>query len=220
MNNNMNDNYETIIQLILKQKQEEQEEQSNGSNNTTNTTNHSVQEESIDDPEYKKLLEQEKIREQNPVYLAEKERVLMKKMVEDDSPFNHPCQNPSNTVTLLSNNKCHEIDIELDKSNSTALLNIINIDSSKRESFINLLYSVTTFLNTESIKKIYQNVMLSDWDMRLKKIEKNRFVKKVKSNIDRSVCYEFVIMETNTSDIVETISTAMGMSIDSHLDQI
>lgn len=193
----MSDIYETIVQQILKQ----EDSTSQSPNN-----NH-------DDPDYKQFLEEEKIREQNPSYLAEKERILMNKLIEEDSPFYHPCQNPENTVTLLSGDKCHEIDIEIDKTNLTALLNIIKIDSSERESFISLLYSITTFLNTESIKKVYQHVMPSDWDMRLKDINEIRLTRRVKSSI------EFVIVEMDTSDIVKAISTAMGMDIDSHLDK-
>ena len=142
----------------------------------------------------------------------------MNKLIDEDSPFNHPCQNPENTVTLLSSDKAHEIDIEFDVSDSTALLNIINMDSSKRKSFIDLLNSTVSFLKTKSINKVYQNVVLTDWDTRLKEIKGFRFVKKVKPDIRRSLFDEFLIVEMNTSDIVKTISTAMGMDVDSHLD--
>jgi hypothetical protein len=173
--------------------------------------------EEISEEEYQRLIEIEKIREQNPQYLAEKERIAMQRLVEDDySPYNHPCQNDKNTVSLVSSDKAHEIDIEFDRENKTALLNIINVDPIHRTSFVQLLFAVQKYLKNESIEKAYQNVMESDWDLRLSTIDGFHLVRKVESN---AVQHGFVIVETDTVDVVTAIGTAMGMDVDSHLDE-
>lgn len=161
------------------------------------------------------LLEDEIFREQDPLYLAEKERLAIIAQQNIESPFLHPCQNVNNTVTLVSVDKYHEIDIEFNRQNRTAMLNIIRVDSKNRDSFIQLLHTVHSYLQEEKIEKVYQNIVISDWDTHLSKFDEFSFVRLVNSKIS---IFPFVIVETNVKDIVSGISKAMGMNVNSHQD--
>jgi len=171
------------------------------------------------DPNYDAILEMERIREQNPRYLAEKERLRTIEMDKAGSPFQHPCQNGQNTITLVSENKEHEIDIEIDSRNNTALINFVRIDSSQRDSFTKLLTVVREYLREFSVEKIYQNIIVSDWETVISKHEEFKLVRIVNPVHDEGMMtFGFAIVEMAADDLVTGISKAMGMDITSHLD--
>jgi hypothetical protein len=164
------------------------------------------------DPE---LLENERIREKDPRYLAEKERIASINMEKNDSPFQHPCQNEKNTMTLVSIDKNHEIDVEIDRINRTAFINLIRVEPTARESFVKLLHVVNTYLREEKIKKVYHNVILSDWETVISKFEEFKLVRKIEGDLTP---FPFVIVEMEVKDVTAGIIKAMGMNVDSHLD--
>jgi hypothetical protein len=161
-----------------------------------------------------KIRREEAIREQNPRYLAEKERMLMQQLDVNGSTFNHPCQNEQNTLTLLSSDKMHEVDIEFDYINESVLLNFIRVDAAHSKTFSDLMKSVKGFLIQEGIKTVYQYVLTSDWDMRLSHVSGFTFVRLV---TDPGIPY--VVTKTDTADIINAVCTAFGMDMTSHLDQ-
>ena len=164
------------------------------------------------DPE---TLERERIREQNPRYLAEKERIGMVEMEKNDSPFQHPCQNERNTMTLVSIDKCHEIDIEFDRKHHTAMVNLIRVEPSKKDSFLQLLHSVTACLREEKIEKVYQYVVISDWELSMSKIPEFKHVRTV---TESDLPMPYVIVESSVDGTLVGIAKALGMNIVSHLD--
>jgi hypothetical protein len=161
------------------------------------------------------LLASERVREQDPRYLAEKERLSTIDMDKKKSPFQHPCQNEKNTVTLVSIDKNHEIDIEFNRHNMTAMINLIRVEPSMRGSFVELLHAVHAYLKEERIEKVYQNIVFSDWEMVISKFKEFTLVKVIENNISQ---FPFAIVEMDAKDLVVGISKALGMNIDSHLD--
>lgn len=157
---------------------------------------------------------EEAAREQNPRYLAEKERMLMQQLDADGSIFNHPCQNEQNTLTLLSSDKMHEVDIEFDYVDESVLLNFISVDAAHSKTFRDLMKSVKGFLIQEGIKTVYQYVLTSDWDMRLSHVPGFTFVRLV-----TGFGIQYVVIKTDTADIINAVCAAFGMDTASHLDQ-
>ena len=158
---------------------------------------------------------EEAVREQNPRYLAEKERMLMQQLYADDSTFNHPCQNEQNTLTLLSSDKMHEVDIEFDYIDESVLLNFIRVDAAHSKTFTDLMKSVKGFLIQEGIKTVYQYVLTSDWDTRLSRVPGFTFVRLV-----TGFGIQYVVIKTDTGNIINAVCTAFGMDTASHLDRL
>lgn len=122
-----------------------------------------------------------------------------------------------NTITLLSIDKAHEVDIEFgnDVDPNSALLNIIKVDPSKPLTFIELLKAIVLTLNKEEVCTVYQNVSIDDYKDRLEKIELFNLVKFIEpqsySRLDSN--QSFAIVKTRTSDLIEAIKTAMGLNL-------
>lgn len=179
----------------------------------------------IDKEKYDKILKIEQEREKDPVYLAEKEIMLMKKLEREKSVYNHPCQNENNTVTLVSSDKLHEVDIEYNNENNNGnndidssqdvLLNFIKIEPSASKTFREFMKSVYAELKKDNITNIYQCVTVSDWEFRLSEIEGFELVKHVKNALQE----EYILVKTDIESLVDTIIEAFGMNVESHLDK-
>lgn len=183
----------------------------------------------IDKEKYDKILKIEQEREKDPVYLAEKEIMLMKKLEREKSVYNHPCQNENNTVTLVSSDKLHEVDIEYNNgkdngnnngnndidSSQDVLLNFIKIEPSASKTFREFMKSVYAELKKDNITNIYQCVTVSDWEFRLSEIEGFELVKHVKNALEE----EYILVKTDIESLVDTIIEAFGMNVESHLDK-
>lgn len=211
-------NFDNLVKIALNQRNNHDDDNDNNGSITPIDETLSNNENNITkEPMKAELLEAEKIMEQNPRYLAEKEKLATIAQEKEASPFLHPCQNINNTVTLVSSDKAHEIDIEFDKNNSTAMINLIRVDPSNPESFDKLIHTVHSYLTEEKITKVYQYIVLSDWECNLSSIDEFKFVRMVD---DKLSMYPFVIIETATNDIIKGISKALGMNVKSHLDRI
>lgn len=169
----------------------------------------------IDQEKYRSMLKIEQEREKDPLYLAEKEIMLMKKMEREKSVYNHPCQNENNTVTLVSADKLHEVDIEYYDTDSSreVLLNFIKIEPGASKTFRDFMRSIYTELKKDNIRDVYQCVTISDWEFRLSGVKGFEFVRHVK-NIS-----EHIIIKTDIESLVDTIIEAFGMDVTSHLDK-
>ena len=149
----------------------------------------------------------EEVLEHHPQYLRYKEEMIARKMAEEDSEFYHPCQNQDNTMTLLSADKKHEIDVEIRTEDSTALINIIKVDHADTKSFIDLLNTVSRLMQDRSVKTVYQYVMPIDWETRLKDIEGFDLV-----NQKNGIMGSFITVSTSIETFVDSIVQAMGFN--------
>lgn len=163
----------------------------------------------------KEELEAEKLREENPIYLAEKERIAMMRL-DEESPYQHPCQNEKNTVTLVSTDKQHEIDIEFDRQNKEAMINIIRVEPKMKQSFVQLLHVVQSYLVSEEITKVFQNTIIPDWEMIAQNAGEYFRLTRI---VDSNPLFSFAIIEIDTQDVVQGIAKAMAMDTVSHLDK-
>lgn len=147
----------------------------------------------------------EKMLERDPHYLETKERILIQKMADEDSPFFHPCQNSNNTMTLLSGDKKHEIEVEFSEKDSTAHINILRIDPVEAKSFIDLLHVIVGYMNDRLIQTVYQSIIPIDWTERLSKIDGFRLISQVDDEVN-----PFIMVATDVKSFIRCVTIAMG----------